>query len=55
MDEERYTLEEAQQKINEIECSTHGHDLDIVMTMMSDDPIGAICGSCGKRWRMSGA
>ena len=50
--EQRYTLTEARQELNRRQCAAHGHDIDIICSGMSGDPVRLVCGRCGKSWNV---
>lgn len=48
----RYTLEEAQQLLNERECAQQGHKFRIGVST-DGSPTGIACLRCGKSWEMA--
>lgn len=49
MSDQRYTLAEARQKLNEAECDTSGHNYDHVL-LASGDLKMVLCSTCGRSW-----
>jgi hypothetical protein len=41
---------EIRQAVAEDECRRGGHDVDVVVTFGSGEPVRVICGRCGRTW-----
>lgn len=37
-------------RVRRWECATHGHDLEVLTMLGTNDPKSVICGRCGESW-----
>lgn len=52
VDNQRYTLEEAQVILKKQACTTYGHDYDVVSKRLDNVPVRVICARCGAKWEI---
>jgi hypothetical protein len=51
-EEQRYTLEEAQELLARRECAIHGHSYSIICIDGINAPTAVQCDKCGETWKV---
>lgn len=53
MNDERYTLAEAEQELRRRRCATEGHFYDVLVVTGANAPEAIICTRCGETWAVA--
>lgn len=47
-----FTLQQAKLELAKQECAIHGHDFDVLSTVLSSDPRQVLCSRCSQTWKV---